>query len=455
MAINPDVKRAYEALSGKKVLYDKLFGYYDGNQPLLYTNSRLKEIFAGLDAVFVENWCAVIVDAVKDRVDLTGLSSQDTSAQTQLELLWEQSELGQESDDVHEAALVTGEGFIVAWPDDEGQPQAYANDPRLVHCFYDPENPRCMEFAAKWWKGKGDLVYMTLYYLDRLEYYGSKSRDVSNAAVFRPLEIEAEVNPFGRIPVFHFRNKRRVTLGELVNVVPIQNGINKLLTDMMVAAEFGAFKQRYIISSSDIVGKLRNAPNEIWDIPAGDNMGQQTQVGELTAAELTNYLSAIDNLAGALSSITRTPKHYFMRTGGDPSGEALIAMEAPLNKKVQDYIDRFEPTWRAVGAFLCELAGVSVAAQDITAHFSDPETVQPMTQAQITQTRVSTGVPLATALAWEGMDEADIEQLEKDRAAERAAQQSSLAQVLLSAERQFNAGQQQQVLPGQNQVSDA
>ncbi|NIS83046.1 MAG: phage portal protein, partial [Anaerolineales bacterium] len=129
------------------------------------------------------------------------------------------------------------------------------------------------------------------------------------------------------------------------SILDLQDAVNKLLADMMVAAEFGAFKQRWIISYSD-PGNMRNAPNEIWALPAGDGAGQQTQVGEFGVTELDNFYDAIDRLATAIGIISRTPRHYFYQQGGDPSGEALIAMEAPLNKKITRHIERFTIVWQ-------------------------------------------------------------------------------------------------------------
>jgi hypothetical protein len=247
-------------------------------------------------------------------------------------------------------------------------------------------------------------------------------------------------NPFGEIPVFHYRMGQRKVKSDLKNVVPIQNGINKLLTDMMVTAEFGAFPQRYVISNATVNGKLKNAPNEVWDLPAGDGIGQQTQAGQFAAADLKNYLDGIDNMATAISSITRTPKHYFFSIGSNLSGEALIAMEAPLNKKAQDRIDRFVPVWKQVTAFMLRASGETVALQDITPIFDKPETVQPFTQSQTRMTNVNAGMPLTTILREEGKSEAFIRQMLKDRQEEEVRRQETLAQTMLEAERRFNAG---------------
>src|SRR3990172_8172299 len=113
--LNPDLKLAFEALRDKNAPYKKMWDYYDGDHPLMYTASRLDEIFKGLDAVFTQNWCAVVVDSVNDRINLKGITFADTGAQTAWDALWNEHELAAESDDAHLAAQVVGESFIIAW----------------------------------------------------------------------------------------------------------------------------------------------------------------------------------------------------------------------------------------------------------------------------------------------------------------------------------------------------
>ncbi len=434
-----DLELAYKTLKAKAINLSKYFGYYDGDQPLLYTAKRLEEIFKGVDAVFVENWCSVVIDAVKDRINLRTVQTPNPEAWSEI---WEGSELALESDDVHEAALVAGESFLITWPDEDGTAQAYYNDPRLCHVWYQAENPRLKRFAAKWWVTDEGTMQMTLYYPDRLEYYETKKKaeNVTAATAFEPMGDSA-ANPYNEIPVWHFRTgSRRMAMSDLKNVIPIQNGINKLLTDMMVAAEYGAFKQRYVISNADALGKLKNAPNEVWSIPAGDGIGQQTMVGQFDVTPLKNYLDAIDNMAGSLSTITRTPKHYFFSIGSNLSGESLIAMEAPLNKKAQDRIDRFAPEWQKAAAFLLRIAGVNANTEEVMPVFDKPSMIQPRTEAETIKMQVDAGMALVTALRKNGWSDEDIAQMQRDKQAERSAEQTNLAQVLLEAERRFNQG---------------
>lgn len=418
MAITDDLKTAYEAIKAKAAPCTELFDYYDGNQPLTYIANYLADIFAGLRKHFVQNWCAVVIDSALDRLNLRSFETDDEALAKSMADLWHTNELSLESDSVHEAALVAGEAFLIAWTDNDEQPEAYYNDPRLCHVEYDTERPRVKAWAAKQWVQPDGYLRLTLYYPDRLYYFVSsqKADEVSGYEALLPMDPPEAPNPYGVIPVFHFRTHRRITKSDLTNALPLQDAVNKLLTDMMLTAEYGAFPQRWVATQAD-VGNLKNAPNEIWDLPEG------AQTGEFAAADLMNYLQAIDNLATSIGIVTKTPKHYFFRDAGSGvSGEALIAMESPLNKRVSNAIESFIPTWREAMAFMLQLAGQTVAdPQIIVPNFDRPESVQPRTSAEITALRVQSGVPLMSALRIEGIDQSELDMIKADKADEQAA----------------------------------
>lgn len=431
-----DLELAFLTLTAKKVFYDNLWRYYDGPHPLVYSRDKLNDIFNEINARFTQNWCAVVIDSTLERIQFRQFSvGDDNATEERLNAISEGNELRLESDDVHLAALVCGESFVVAEQTDNG-PRAYYNDPRVCHVFYGSDNPRDIRFAAKWWRDDEQYVRMNLYYPERTEYYVTRVKAtlpdgtipsdpaattmVQNSGAFAPAAIPVAENSFSRVPVFHFRREHRAVRSELANIIEPQDALNKLLNDMMVAAEFGAFKQRWIITNTN-TDNLKNSPNEIWRIPTGIDGEQGVQLGEFTPTDLSNYIIGIDKFANAIAIISRTPKHYFMNEGGDPSGEALIAMEAPLNKKCQKYIDRFSSVWQQLGSFLLELDGASVSASAISPVFDRPETVQPRTESEIRQIDVATGIPLVTTLRDAGWTDAEIEVMQQDKAAEREA----------------------------------
>jgi len=412
-----DIELAYAALAAKLPTYDKLFAYVSGNQPLVYSTHRLQEAFRSLTAHFQQDWCSVVVNAALDRMTLSGFDADSDALNDTLKTCWNENGMGIESTQVHEMALITGEAFVIAWEGENGI-EVFANDPRLCHVFYESANRHKKRFAAKWFKDEAAACWrLTLYYPDRQEYYRTQETtgDPSSAMQFEPdVELPTAPNPYGIIPVFHFRGNPRSGQGELSDILSLQDAVNKLLADMMVSAEYGAFKQRYIISNSD-TADLKNAPNLIWNIPAGDGQGQPVQVGEFQGTDLNLYLNAIDKLANSIAIISRTPKHYLFGTGGSLSGEALLAMEAPLNKKVAKLEDNYGAVWQEVASFLLLLSGKGeVSPSSIKPIWQPPESVQPLTEAQARKTAVEAGVPLVTELKREGWTDDEIAAMQKD-----------------------------------------
>lgn len=451
MAEVSDISLAVQVLLAKGKRYQLFWDYYSGDQPLVYSYDRMRDIFKNLNARFVQNWCAVVIDAVADRIQLQRITVADNDAATKdLADLLSSSKLILESGDAHLAALVTGESYVIAWPDEMGAAEAYYNDPCNVHLFYMADKPRQKRFGAKWWIGDDNYRYLTLYYPDHLEYYRSNNEvrtysegiytvnDVTNGKSFVAFATN-EANVYGEIPIFHFMRDHRVVSSELQNIIEPQDAINKLLADMMIAAEFGAFPQRWIISNADS-GGLKNAPNKIWDVPAGDGEGQPTSVGQFEAAPLANYLEAIDKWCTSIAIISRTPKHYFFGQGGDPSGEALIAQESPLNRKAQKYIDHFTATWSEVGKFMLLLNGTTVDDNAITPIFDKPQTMQPYTQALTRKEGVAAGLPLMWLIEQEGYTEQELDELQGQIDEQQAKQQASLAQAMTNSQRSFDQG---------------
>lgn len=411
-------------MSGKLPTYNKLYQYADGVQPLVYSTQRLKEAFGSLTARFNMNWCSVVVNATLDRLMIRGFDPVDKDTNDQLDALWSQFHLGLDAYDVHRDALITGEGYIIAWKEGE-QIDVYRNDPRLVHLFYLAERPKEKEFAAKWWVEDEKVTRLVLYYPDRLEYYRAKTKTPTSASAFeKDPSFETAENPFAVVPVFHF-----TCPGELSDIMTLQDAVNKLTADMMVAAEYGAFRQRWVITNAETNG-LKNGPNNIWEIPAGDGVGQQSQVGEFSATELKNYTESIDNIADKIAIISRTPKHYLSQVGGNISGDALNAMEAPLLKKVAQRQERFSLAWQELAAYLLRLEGTQVEESSLIPVWEPAQSDQPITDAQSTQYQVQAGIPLETVLRRKGWGKGEILQMRED-AAEVRRTEESLSKVLL------------------------
>ncbi|MBX0328690.1 phage portal protein [Oscillochloris sp. ZM17-4] len=427
--MDADLEKAYNALRAKKRDLDRYFSYYDGEEQTPVVSERLREVYQNIDFSINENWAAVVIDSMADRINLEGVKGPNQEVQDAIDEALQLTDLLIEADDAHEAALIAGEAYLLAWKEDDGDVECYYHDPRMCHVFYDEASPNRATFAAKWWEDD-TRCHIKLFHADRIVHYAANrtaSGEFADSDVFTKID-EAE-HDYGVVPVFHLRPRRRKAISELRSVIPIQDGINLMLTNMFVTGEFSAAPMKYVISNAEGLEDLVSAPNRIWTIPSAGGLdgGSSPQVGQFGAADLGNYLKAVEHSINALSSITRTPKHYFDLGQNAPSGEALKVMEAPLVKKCRERIARFEPTWRRLIVFLCKLQGVEVAERDITIQWSSSETVQPAQEAATEKARADAvaakkeiGISVRQALRELGYTDEQIDQMGDERADEPA-----------------------------------
>ena len=439
--VTTDVARAFVALTKKKKRVDNAFAYYDGDQPVVYATDMLSAYFKTLNARFIENWCAPVIDAVLERLTLKGFDcGKNKAAETALKELMQAGGLELEAYDVQAAAVISGEGFIIVWPDEDNQSdvEVYQNDPRQVEMFYDPDHPKRKDFAAKWYVDeRSGVTYMTLYYSDRIEHYRSMGDErPSGPDDFIPLPEDegqaVEAHDKGTVPVFHYRRNRRRMQGELDGkVFSLQDMINKLLADMMVASEFAAFKQRWAISNANL-SDLKAHPGELWLIPPGDD-GGGVAVGQFDATDLKNFIDARSALAESIAIISHTPKHY-MTGASQPSGEALMAMDAPLVKKVQHYSELFGAAWRDLAVFYCQLKGIALKPEEVNPVWAPFNIDQPQMESEVFKNYVTGQLPVVTILrAILGWAPDQLDEMAQDQKEQAAAAPPTLGEVALKA----------------------
>ena len=111
--MNNDLKLVYSALVEQSARANANLRYYLGDQPLMYTHERLREVFQRATMNFVQNWCAVVIDTTADRMVLKGWDNPKKTINDSLDLFWKKQTLQTVSRQVHKDALITGNGFMM------------------------------------------------------------------------------------------------------------------------------------------------------------------------------------------------------------------------------------------------------------------------------------------------------------------------------------------------------
>lgn len=406
-----ELKDAFEAITNKVDDIDTLYAYYDGNPTLKYTTERLQRAFDRSFVYFAQNWAGVIINAVLDRLILKGFDAGNDALNTRLDDFFTKRNINLDAQDVHEALQVVGEAFLIVDQTEDGEIDVYFNDPRMCEMFYDADRPKIKSYAAKKWTGSDGKVHLNLYYPTRTEHYLSEKGSTANS-----FQLSGTTpNETGVIPVFHFKNSRRIIKGELdPSVTSMLDAINKLFSDLMVAAEFETFKVKVFISQAD-PGDTEISPDMKMWIPAREtDSGEDTKVIELGGTNLDGFLKPINELATALAIQTRTPRHYFMNVGSNLSGEALIVEEASLVKKVTKKQEAYAPEWQAFMAYVLLLMGVTVEPADIAPVWEEVRSKQPLTNAQTMESERRAGLPLISVLRRQGLGEDELQAIQED-----------------------------------------
>jgi len=371
--------------------YARYQRYYDGDHDLAFASAKFQNTFGSLFREFALNLCPVVCDAVRDKLRIRCDSD-----------IWRRSRMGLRSGEVHKEALRCGDAYMIVWPDAEGRATLFPNRAASITVAYDDENPGEMLWAAKWWATRDKRVRVNLFYPDRVERFVSRQQAdvvVADARSFVPFEGEiaggrengalvaavgarslshsghVSPNPFGMVPVFHFANNADVgDLGrsELEAAIPIQDGLNKSVLDMLVAMEFAAYRQRW---AAGIEIEFDNEGRRVAPFKAGVehlwiSENPQATFGDFAAADLEQFLKVKDSFRVDIASVTGTPLHYFLQESGFASGVSLRQNETRFNAKVRDRQASFGQVWEDAMRFAMKIEGTSDT--EVTIDWEDP-----------------------------------------------------------------------------------
>ncbi len=470
MTVDPNVAWAVGAFAGKRsALYQMYARYLAGNHPLAFATGRFRTAFGRTFKEFAYNRCTTVVDAHADRLQISGWDCGDEALGKVVAGIWAANTMDYQEGQVEREQFAMGDAYVIVEADtDTPDIFIWPQEADTVRVRYSQERPGKIDLAARRWTDDGNRPRLTLYFEDRFEKYARPARsaaftttdavtpggDWSVMGDWAPFETPGEPWPVplrvtDTVPVFHFANNApigRYGQSELADVIPLQDALNKTILDMLVAAEFGAFRQRYgidlLTTLTDPVTGEEIADPEIARFQTGmtrflnfmsekdeEGKGKGT-IGEFSAADLVQYNTVVESFDKRISRVSRVPTHYLEMTGDFPSGEALRMAEAPFVKKMDDRVRAAGPTWAAVMRYAARLTGADVPPGKVKPKWEPvaPLTDQEQLNAAVIKRR-DLDYPLEEVLTDMGTNPTHIKRIvdkANEEAAERAAQTDRL-----------------------------
>lgn len=421
------LKKLDDRLIARRPHLAKLDRYYEGDHPLLFASQRFKKAFGGTFDAFADNWCELVVDSVEERLTPTGFRLGDAAeGDAEAWRIWQANGLDADSQIGHTNALVHGAGYVMIGPgDDPATPLITIEDAHEVLVEHDPARRRDRVAAIKRYRDDNDGVeYATLYTPNWVWRFQAKAPDphvtVTQALRWERRDIDGrawpERNEAGVVPIVPLYNRPRGRRGkidtwgrsELGPVIPQQNAINKLVMDLLVTSEFSAFPQRWATGLMDDTEDANQGSAEgptefeqrVERFVAGASTlftveDDKTKFGQFAAADLGNFVKAIEMMVQHIASQTRTPPHYFYLSGNFPSGESIKSAETGLVAKARRKMRHFGEGWEEVIRVAGLFAGNEelAAAHSAETMWADPESRSESERVDALTKLATLGVP--------------------------------------------------------------
>ena len=426
----------------RRVDYELTRRYYGGEHDTALTD-RLKK-FLPPRLQFRDNFMNVVVDSLSERLSVIGYEVENEAIGQWAWQLWELNRMDYLQNVIHTETIMLGDSYLLCdWDEINQRPRWTHQMAEMIIPHYD-ENTREIDWASKKWiqrprLGEEPETRLNLYYSDRVEKYvarggvWSKYQDERDEGWPVPW-VDGSGEPLG-VPFIHFRNRPMGSdfgQSEILNVIPMQDLLNKSLIDMTMILDTLAFPQRYTLNVNHGSSRLDIMPGSVAEFHSEYDGGS---VGQWAAASVDSPLKAIETLVQHIAGTTRTPQHLFQIMGGTPSGEAL--------KTAKQRMVGFGNSWEdavAMALRVQEAFGPSVGDlgdDQIKTTWDDPETRNEQSHLEAMKSKLELGITKHQIWREMGYNQDQIDQMDEDVTSERASETNIGAEIL----RNFQMGE--------------
>lgn len=336
--------------------YAELERYYSGTQPLAFLSPESKAALGTRFGRMATNIPRVAVTSLTERLRVTGFTGADVWPD------WLRNDLDQESVAAHREALLLGSSYVIVWADKFGRPKITVESAKQMACLRDP-GTRTLTAAIKRWE-TATTTEAVVYGPDVITRYRANQTGATTAGFSVVDEI---ANPLGVVPVVRLLNSDRILdegVSEIADLMPLVDGLNKILADLMVASEYTGRPRRFAtgveleeVPVLDENGEETGETESVNPYPEGTRMmiaeGEAAKFGQLDAADMGGYSNAVDILLTQISAVSGLPPHYLGISHDNPSSaDALRASEAGLTSRAEARQAQFGRSWEDVARLI-------------------------------------------------------------------------------------------------------
>ncbi|MFG3050332.1 phage portal protein [Kitasatospora sp. NPDC048239] len=341
--------------------------YYRGKHPLRFASREFRDYFAEQYAGFADNWVQPVSDSPVERLTVVGVqAASEVKADKELWQVWQRNGLDADSQLGFLGAVTSARCHVLVWgdPGNPDLPIVTFEDASSSIVQYEPGSRRRRRAALKLWQD-GMREYATLYLPNQVWKFERptgpgprKSPQMAEADEvmdsWEPRETGKEPNPqpnpMGTVPMVELPNRPLLAedpISDVAGVISMQDAINLLWAQLFTGADYASLAQRVVMGAEvpkmpilDANGqKVGEKPIDLKRF-AKDRVlwleNPNAKIGSWAPADLKAYTEVITVAVGHIAAQTRTPQHYLVGKMANLSGDALLAAETGLVKKVEE-----------------------------------------------------------------------------------------------------------------------
>jgi hypothetical protein len=347
-----------------------------GRQPLPQVPDSATAEYYQLQQRAITPWLGLLVQALAQALIVEGFRRSDVPDDGSLWSVWQANGMDRGQVALYEAALTTGIAYVAVLPGDmprnrrtgagSSLPEWRQYSSAKMTAFYESPDDDWPMFAIaaepkqRWEEGvqRGESSWRVMMFDESNVYWFDKLRDD-----LLPTPVATREHGFSFVPVVRYVNRQTITgraIGEVEPYVATASRIDQDVFDRLVVQRFGAWRVRtatgLVEPPTEEEQQRQEMALKVSDILVSDS--PDTQFGSLPQSEMDGHLAAATNDVRMLASVSQTPPQHLTGDLANISAEALAAIEASYNRKVEQRKQSFGESHEQCFSLSAELMGM-------------------------------------------------------------------------------------------------
>ncbi|WP_299051586.1 phage portal protein [uncultured Nocardioides sp.] len=372
-----------------------LDAYFDGEQPLAFLTPKDAERLKNRVTKLTVNIPRLVVNSLAERLRIIALV-RGGQIDPWLWSVWQQNDCDEQSAALHREVLALGKAFVLVWADDKGNPTLSVETARQFYAIEDPGTGEIRAAVKRWTRPDVERPELSvdvavLYLPNEIIRFESNPSTAPEAGAWN--RVNTIPNPLGFVPVVQFKNSERLSdehgISEMRDVIPMTDGLTKIMSDVMVTSEYYARPRRWatgieLEDNEDFDNdKPESAENPSVKSPFPENSeapwtseSELTKFGNFETANMNGYEVPVRILLGQIMAVSTLPAHYVGILSNSPvSADSIRASEASLTARAHARMRSFGRSWERVLRMVYEVGERTLMpSEHVSAVWADPST---------------------------------------------------------------------------------